>query len=147
MVEREEAAFEFLVAHQQFAKAIEPTMTDLDDPTPGLFLRLTPLELNLRASIGHVRDVSMRLDDGARRLAAVADIGAQVPAAPMRGGRTFEPDRSHYRFQPRNVIHVGCGHDERQRDATAVDQQVSLAATFPPDRSGWARPLPAPWGP
>jgi len=37
------------------------------------------------------------------------------------------------------VIDVGCGHDDRQRDATPVHQQVALAALFFPDPSGWAR--------
>ena len=42
------------------------------------------------------------------------------------------------------VIDVGRGHDDRQRDATPVHQQVPLAPIFFPDPSGWARRFVAP---
>lgn len=39
---------------------------------------------------------------------------------------------------------IRAGHGERQRVATRIDQQVSLAAVFSPDRSGSPRPLSVP---
>jgi AraC-like DNA-binding protein len=36
VVERDEAAFEFLVSHQQLAETIEPAVTDLGHPAPSM---------------------------------------------------------------------------------------------------------------
>ena len=38
VVEREEAALKFLVSHQQLSKAVEPAMTDLNNPASSLLL-------------------------------------------------------------------------------------------------------------
>jgi hypothetical protein len=38
MVERQKAAIKLLVAHQYFAKPIEPTVSHFDDPAPCLLL-------------------------------------------------------------------------------------------------------------
>jgi len=42
---------------------------------------------------------------------------------------------------------IRSGHDERQGDATTVDQQVTLAPIFSPDQSGCARPALVPVAP
>ncbi len=57
MVEGDEAALEFLVAHEQLAKAVEPAMADLDDPAPGLLVRIALLDVSFGASTNNVRDV------------------------------------------------------------------------------------------
>ena len=41
------------------------------------------------------------------------------------------------------VMHVGSGHDDRQRDATRVDEDVSLGSIFFPCPWGWAQRIPA----
>ena len=70
------------------------------------------------------------------RLALVSSIGAEILR--LLGVR-FRPRQ--YRsvqggLQQLHVMHVGSAGDQRQRDATRVDQQTSLAPIFSPD----------PWG-
>ena len=147
MVESEEAALEFLVAHQQFAEAVEPAMAHLDDPTTSLLPRLTPFGLGLLPAVHDVGDVSVRLDDAKGLGASVARIGAQVLAASNRRALALDYDSAEDRIDSLAVIHVGPGHDERQRDATAVHQQVAFASLFFPDPSGSVRQPLAPMGP
>src|SRR5450631_1441624 len=85
VVEGEEAALKFLVAHQQFAKAIEPAMADLHNPASGLLAGVTLLGFPLLRATGHMRNVAMALDDLKRRLAAVSGIQAQMLGATLRG--------------------------------------------------------------
>ena len=40
VVERQEAAVKFLVSHQQFAKAVKPTVRDFDNPAFCFLLRV-----------------------------------------------------------------------------------------------------------
>ena len=42
---------------------------------------------------------------------------------------------------------MGTGHDERQRDATTVHQQMALAPIFSPGPLDWVQRSIAPWGP
>ena len=56
----------------------------------------------------------------------------------------LDHDGGQDRLELRDIMPVRPGHDERQGDATAVDQQVTLAPIFFPDQSGWARPALAP---
>lgn len=44
----------------------------------------------------------------------------------------------------RDIMMIGRGHDDRQRDATRVHQQHSLAPLFFPDPSGLARRILGP---
>lgn len=43
MVERDEAAFELLVVHEQLSEPFEPAMTNLNHPASVLLGRVTPL--------------------------------------------------------------------------------------------------------
>ena len=63
--------------------------------------------------------------------AAVARVGAQMVVSPMRRVLALDDDGGEYLVNLFAVMEVGPGHDERQRDATAVHQQVALAAFFP----------------
>jgi hypothetical protein len=38
VVKSDETAFEFLISNEELPEAIEPTVTDFHDPTPGVFL-------------------------------------------------------------------------------------------------------------
>lgn len=144
MVEREEAALEFLIAHQQLAKTVEPAMADLNNPTPGFLSRMPLLCLLLLRATGHMRNVAMAFYDLQRWLSAIAGIKAQMFGATFSRRFALDHDGRQDCIELRNVMPVRSGHDERQGDATAVDQQVTLAPIFFPDRSGWARPALVP---
>ena len=89
----------------------------------------------------------MRFDDLQRPSASISSIGTQVLAAPGVRGLALDHDGLQHLLELCDVMLIGPGHDERQRDATAVHQQVALAPFFFPDRSGWAPPPVAPRAP
>lgn len=144
VVEREEAALKFLVSHEQLSKAIEPAVTDLNNPASSLLAGMTLLGFLLLRATGHMRDVAVALDDFQRRLATVSGIQAQMLGATLRWRLALDHDRRQYGIELRDVMPVRSGHDERQGDATSVDQQVPLASIFSPDQSGWVRPVLVP---
>ena len=144
VVERNEAALKLLIAHQQLAKTVEPTMADLDDPTPGFLSGMPLLGLLLLGATGYMRNVVMALNDLQRRLAAISGIQTQMLGATLEGHLALDHDGRQDCVELRNIMPVRPGHDERQGDATAVDQQVTLAPIFFPDQSGWARPALVP---
>ena len=144
MVEREEAALKFFIAHQQLAKPVEPTMADLHNPTPGFLSAVPLLGFFLLGATGHMRNVVVTFDDIQRGLAAISGIQAQMLGAALGWHLALDHDRGQYCVELRNIMPVRSGHDERQGDATAVDQQVTLAPIFSPDQSGCARPALAP---
>ena len=65
----------------------------------------------------------------------------------QRAVRSRRSDSSQQASSKAGAVHIGPGHDELQRDATAVHQQVPLAALFFPDRSGCVPPPLAPRAP
>jgi hypothetical protein len=147
MVERDEAAFQLFVAHQQLAEPVEPAMTDLDHPPSRLLFRVAPFDVGLGSPADDVRDVAVALD-GAKMLgASVAGIGAQMLVSPMWRVLPLDNDGAEHVIESLAVMNVGPAHDERQGDATAVHQQVALAPIFSPDPSGSARPIPVPVAP
>ena len=147
MVEREEAALKLLVAHQQLAKTIEPTMADLNNPTPGFLSGMPLLGVLLLGATGHMRNVVVALDDVQRWLAAISGIQTQMLGAALGRHLALDHDGRQYCVQLRDIMPVRSGHDERQGDATAVDQQVTLAPIFFPDQSGCARSALVPVAP
>ena len=147
MVERDEAALELFVPDKQLAEAVEPTVANLDDPAPRLLRWVSPLGVGLRAATHDVRDVAVRLDDPERGPAAIAVVRAQVLAASNAGRLALDHDGPQHLIELGDVMSIGPGHDERQRDATAVHQQVSLASLFFPDPSGWVPQPLAPGAP
>ena len=73
--------------------------------------------------------------NGAKVLrAAVAGVGAQMLAPAIRRILAIDHDRVEHLVEPFAVMNVGPGHDDRQRNATAVHQQVALGALFSPIR-------------
>ena len=87
----------------------------------------------------------MLVDDAKTLGPLVARIGAQVPlAATMRGSRALDYDGTEHLVESLAVIDVGPGDDERQRDATSVDQKMTFASIFFPDPSGLGRQLLVP---
>ena len=144
MVEREEASLELLIAHQQLAETIEPTMADLHNPTSGFLPGMPLLGFFLLGATGHMRNVVVALDDIQRRLAAISGIQTQMFGAALGRYVALDHDGGQDGVELRNIMPVRSGHDERQGDATAVDQQVTLAPIFFPDQSGSARPALVP---
>ena len=147
MDEREEAAIKFFVTHQQFAKSVEPAMADLHNPSPRLLAGVPFLGIVLVRAARHMRNVVVAIDDIERRVAAISSIQAQMLGAALRGHFALDHDGRQHLIELRHVMPVRPGHDERQGDATAVDQQVSLAAIFFPGQSGCDRPALVPAGP
>ena len=123
MVQRAEAALEFLAANEQLAESIEPTVTDLDNPASGLLRGVRPPALSLLPASNDVRDSAARFDDDCRGLASVAGIGTQVLAAPDQRLSALHDDGSQHVMELGQVIHVGSGHDARQRDAMTVHRE------------------------
>gem|GEM_PF-1323719 len=137
MVECHEAALEFLVTHKQLSEAIEPAMADLDNPAPRLFVRIAPQDVSFATPANDVRDVAVLLN-GAKVLdPTVARVGAQMFVSSTGRVLALDDDGAKDVIKPLAVVDVGPAHDERQRDATTVHQQVALAAFFSPDPSGW----------
>jgi hypothetical protein len=66
------------------SEALEPAVTDLDDPAPCLLLRIRPPASRLLPAIDDVRDAAVLLDDLCAGSASVSRIGAQVLAACCR---------------------------------------------------------------
>ena len=145
VVERDEAALKLLVSDKQLAEAVEPAVADLDNPASRPLRRVSPLGLGLRASAHDVRDIAMRFDDLQCAPASVAVAGAKVLAASSAWRLSLDHDRAKHRIELGDVMSIRPGHDERQRDATTVHQQVSLASLFFPDPSGSVRRPLAPW--
>ncbi len=144
MVEREETTVKFFIAHQQLAKTVEPTMADLNNPTTGLLSGMPLLGLLLLRAAGYMRNVAMTLNDLQSGLSAISGIKTQVLGATLDRHLALDHDGRQDGVELRNVMPVRSGYDERQGDATAVDQQVTLAPIFFPDPSGWARPALVP---
>lgn len=144
VVQGNKAAFELFVSHEKFAEPIEPAVANLHDPAPRFLVRMPFLVLGLFAPINHMRDVAVRVDNPQGLRAAISGVGAQVLATPY--GRTFALDdySIEHLLNTLAVIDVRAGYDDRQRDATPVHQQVSLAAFFSPDPSGWGHRLQRP---
>lgn len=144
MVEREETPLKFFIAHQQLAKTVEPAMADLNNPTAGFLSGMPLLVLLLLRAAGYVRNVAMTLNDLQRRLSAISGIQAQMLGTTLDRHLALDHDGRQDGVELRNVMPVRSGYDERQGDATAVDQQVALAPIFFPDPSGWVRPALVP---
>ena len=144
MVEREEAALKFLIAHQQLAKTVEPTMADLNNPSSSFLSGMPLLGLLLLGATGHMRNVAMALNDFQYRLAAISGIQTQMLGATLDWHLALDHDGRQDCVELRDIMPVRSGHDERQGDATTVDQQVTLASIFFPDQSGCARPALVP---
>jgi hypothetical protein len=144
VVEREETALKFLVPHEQLAKPVEPAMAHLNHPSSRLLLGIAPFDVRLPASIDHVPNVAMVQNDLHCWFASIACVGTQVLVAPLWRCLALDHDGLQYRINLGDVVLIGPGHDDRQRDTTPVHQQMSLAPLFSPDRSDFGRPLLVP---
>ena len=119
-------------------------MADLNNPTSGLLFGMPLLGLVLLGATGHMRNVAVALNDIQRRLASISGVKTQMFRAALSWYLALDHDGGQDGVELRNIMPVRSGHDERQGDATAVDQQMTLAPIFFPDQSGCARPPLAP---
>ena len=112
-------------------------MRDFYNPAFCSLLRVTLEFAGLLPTALDMRNVAMRLNDRQRRCTGVAGIGAQVfVPSDWRAGSVYD-DGVEYRFQLRDIMPIGSGRDERQRDATTVHQQMAFAPIFFPYRWDW----------
>ena len=118
-------------------------MSDLDYPATGLAAGVGLLLLDLLPALLDMRDVVSLFDRLLCRLPGVPLVGAQV--LPALG--TVDDNGIEHPLQLADVMPMGPGYDDRQRDPTAVHQQMTLAAVFFPDPSGWDRRCREPAGP
>ena len=102
-------------------------MADLEHSGPGLLGRNASLDANILASVDNMRHVAMVIDDTHVLGAAIACVGAKGLAVADGRALALDYDGAEHSVQSLAVIHVGRGHDDRQRDAAAVHQQVALA--------------------
>ncbi len=87
----------------------------------------------------------MVLNDLQGRRTGVTRVRAQVLTSSLGRVGSFDHHAVEYRTELRDVMAIRSGHDERQRDATTVHQQMALAPIFSPDPLGWAQRFPVPW--
>lgn len=137
MVERHKTSFQLFVSHEEFAKPIEPTVANLNNPAPCFLLGVAPLVVSFLAPINDMRNVAMLGNDLRGWLAAIACICAQMFAAPLGWRLALDHDGFQDLANLADIVFICSGHDDRQRDATPVHQQMSFAAFFSPDPLGW----------
>lgn len=143
-VECEVGAVRLFVAHQKLAEAVEPGVRHFDDPAPSGMALAAAMLLGARTN---VRRVAPGTDRAVGRRAAKGRIGAQVLPGIGADSRTRDHQRIEYRFELGDVMMIRRAHDDRQRDATGVDQQHALAPIFSPDPWGLARRILVPGAP
>lgn len=112
-------------------------MACLHHPTAGLLFRISLFLLCFALATDYVRDVPMRQDDRHRLLATVRSIGAQVLGASLLGIGALDDNGIKHRLHLCDIVRVGAGDHQRQRDATPVHQHMPLARIFSPDPWGW----------
>ena len=101
MIEREKAAVEFFIAHQQLAKAVKPAVRHFNNPAPSLFGRIALKFTGFLPAPFDMSYVAMRLHEAQGECSGVACISTQVFAASLHGRGSFYLDGLQYRGQLR----------------------------------------------
>ena len=120
---------ELFETHEQLAEAVVPGMSSFNDPTPVLRGTATSTPLP-----GNPREIAVSDDRLLGRLSVISLVS--IEEATGRSLRGHHDNGIEDGTELSNVIPVCSGHDQRQRDATPVHQQMSLAAIFFPDPLG-----------
>jgi len=84
--------------------------------------------------MGHIAMFLNNLQNGR---SCITSISTQMLVSPDGRAGSLNHDGIENGRQLRNIMPIGSGHDERQRDATSVYQQMALAPIFSPDPWGW----------
>ena len=109
-VERDIRAVQFFVAHQQFAKAIEPRVRDFHHPAPGA-LALLALGAFLAAR-AYLRRVLLQAQLVQRGFTDESGVRTQVLRYARRHRRSRDHDGVERRGQLADVMASRAGHDE-----------------------------------
>ncbi len=129
----------FFKTNQQFSEAVEPRQASLHNPS----LRLEPwvpaLHFNFFSSLPNARDISPLDTLVERGLSCIPFISTQMLSPTSFCCWTFYHNVVKCIRQQLHVVLLCSAHDERQRDATTVDEYASLAAIFFPDQLGCGR--------
>jgi hypothetical protein len=121
---------QFLIPHQELAEPIEPGVDRFHHPAP--VLGGTPW---LALLVPNPGEIPMSGKDRLGRFPLLAPVGIQKGVLLGQG----ENQGIQHRLQLADIMPVGSGDDQRQRDATPVRQHMALAPIFFPDPSGWVR--------
>src|ERR1700693_2048320 len=127
------------IAYQELSETVEPGMRNLHNPAPGL-VSFFAAHLFFAAR-AHMRVIVALHHLPVRRRAAKARIRAQVLRVIRPDLGALDDDRIQRSRELRHVVSISPGYDDRQRGATRVDQEHSLAPIFSPDPSGWVRQI------
>ena len=127
---------QLLVPDQKLAESVEPGMSSFNDPTS--VLRGAPSCALLSCDSW---DIAPRADLFASRLAVVSLIRIQESLPSFGKGND---NGIEHRGELTDIMSIGPGNDQRQRDAMSVHQKVALASLFFPCLSGFCRRLPVP---
>ena len=76
----------------------------------------------------------MLLNGSQSRCAGVARVRTQMLMSSEQWIGSLDNNGVQHGFKLRHVMSIGSGRDERQRDATAVHQQMAFAPIFSPCR-------------
>ena len=119
-----------------------PTIRPFDDPTPGLEARILSTFLFLLAARFDMRDIAATLRRPTQLRVVIALVAAQILARLLSGRRP----RDHHRIQGDaellHVVPVSTREGDRQRDAVAVREEMSLGAQFAPIRGVFSDLIP-----
>jgi len=137
----------FLEPHQNLPEAVEPRVGRCHHPSPRLVSRDLFLVVPFLSPGNDVRDIPAGHHGGLCRDTEGSLVRTQVLGGVSRPRcRTIPETRVQDRFPPGHVMSIGSGHDERERDATGVHQEMPLASFFSPDPWGCSRQLLVPVG-
>jgi hypothetical protein len=123
-----------LISDQKLSEPVEPGVCRLDDPTS--VLGGTPASTLLPCDPW---GIAARADVLPNRFAVISLI--RIQEAPSM--RKDNDDGIEHCGELADIMSMGPGDDQRQRDATTVYQKVPLASLFSPDLSDLDQLLPA----
>ena len=125
---------QLLISDEKLSKPVEPGVRRFHDPTS--ILRRTSASALLSCDSWGVTPSADLL---ANRFPVISLIRIQEPLSSLRKG---DDDGIEHCGELTDVMSMGPGDDQRQRDATAVHQKMTLASLFSPGLSDSDRLLP-----
>ena len=120
-------------------------MSNLNNPSSGPVTGLAFELFGLLSTPFDVWNVAMLFYGFQGWRTGVTGIGAQMFVPSLRWIGSLDRNAIKHSLQLRHIMPIGSCHDERQRDATTVHQQMALASIFFPDRSDSVRRFVEPW--
>ena len=127
MEERLVAFRQLLISDEKLSKPVEPGVRRFHDPAS--ILRRTPASALLPCDSW---GVTSNADLLANRFPVIPLIRIQETLLPLRKGND---DGIEHRGELADIMSMGPGDDQRQRDATCVHQEMTLCFLFSPGLS------------